>query len=104
MHAVSATDQAHALADDNKALLARFNSADVEVRAAAAGACAPWHAHPDSDELLLLLEGDYAVDTTTARHTLMPGSLLVIPAGMQHRGRSTNGARLLALLQRNSNR
>ncbi|WP_255991490.1 cupin domain-containing protein [Chitinolyticbacter albus] len=78
--------------------MSRFDDASVELRAVGSFV-APWHRHA-GDELLLLLTGDYAIETEVGIQPLAPGNLLVVPGGMRHRGRSEHGARLLALLNR----
>ncbi len=54
-----------------------------------------WHAHPNSDELFLVLEGWLLVELPGEAHTLGPGQMLTIRAGVPHctrpiRGRSVN--------------
>jgi len=60
---------------------------------------AQWHRHAASDELFYVLSGTVFIDTEHATHTLLPGQLLVVPAGMQHRARATGRATLLVIDQ-----
>jgi mannose-6-phosphate isomerase-like protein (cupin superfamily) len=49
----------------------------------------PWHLHPGTDELFLVLEGHLLIDFPE-RPTLRlnPGQMVTVPAGMVHRTRS----------------
>ena len=49
----------------------------------------PWHRHPDSDELFVVVDGELAIDLaggTTLR--LGPWDMVTIPAGTVHRTRA----------------
>jgi mannose-6-phosphate isomerase-like protein (cupin superfamily) len=54
----------------------------------------PWHHHPNSDELLIVLEGRLIVETGDGRHTLGLHDAVFLPAGVEHRttpvGRAVN--------------
>jgi mannose-6-phosphate isomerase-like protein (cupin superfamily) len=48
----------------------------------------PWHSHPASDELFLVLEGTLVIDLAGGRELrLRPGQAAVVPAGVVHRTR-----------------
>ncbi len=48
----------------------------------------PWHQHPQSDELFLVVEGRLEIDLADGRTlTLGPWQTVVVPAGMVHRTR-----------------
>jgi mannose-6-phosphate isomerase-like protein (cupin superfamily) len=48
----------------------------------------PWHSHPASDELFLVLEGTLVIDLADRRELrLRPGQAVVVPAGTVHRTR-----------------
>ena len=48
----------------------------------------PWHSHPASDELFLVLEGTLVIELADHRELrLRPGQAVVVPAGMVHRTR-----------------
>jgi mannose-6-phosphate isomerase-like protein (cupin superfamily) len=48
----------------------------------------PWHVHPRSDELFLVLEGRIEIDLADGRRlALTPHQSVTIPAGMVHRTR-----------------
>ncbi len=44
-----------------------------------------WHAHEDTDEAFLVLEGELRIDLPRGSVTLGPGELYVIPRGVRHR-------------------
>jgi quercetin dioxygenase-like cupin family protein len=44
-----------------------------------------WHRHPDADELLLGVQGTFRVEFRDRAVTLVPGELLVVPRGAEHR-------------------
>lgn len=44
-----------------------------------------WHAHPDTDELFLVLSGCLRLDFDDGAVDLGPGELLVVPRGVRHR-------------------
>lgn len=47
----------------------------------------PWHHHPDSDEIFLVLEGVLAIEFRDGEVLLRPGQMLKVPAGITHRTR-----------------
>lgn len=57
-----------------------------------------WHAHPDTDDFFLVLQGTVEIDLpggTTV--TLQPGQLHVVPRGVQHRPRALAEAHILLM-------
>jgi mannose-6-phosphate isomerase-like protein (cupin superfamily) len=44
-----------------------------------------WHAHPDTDDLFLVLAGEIDIELRDRVVTLGPGELFVMPAGVEHR-------------------
>lgn len=60
---------------------------------------AHWEMHPHGDEVLIGLEGTSEVIFQTPQgdslHTLAAGSTLIVPAGVWHRGRHAEPARIL---------
>jgi mannose-6-phosphate isomerase-like protein (cupin superfamily) len=53
------------------------------------------HAHPDTDELFLVLSGSLTIELGDAEVELGPGQLYVVPRGVPHRPRSNSGADVL---------
>ena len=57
-----------------------------------------WHAHHDTDELFLVVEGDLVIDIEGEDAVeLHKGDLFVVPAGVSHRPRAEREARVLLL-------
>lgn len=49
----------------------------------------PWHFHPDSDELFVVVDGTLEIDLNDGRTLrLGPWDMITIPAGMTHRTRA----------------
>ena len=44
-----------------------------------------WHAHADTDEAFLVLEGDLAIEFRDGEVRLGPGEMFVVPKGVEHR-------------------
>lgn len=62
-----------------------------------------WHAHPNSDELFLVISGRLEIDLRDADHertvTLAQNELFNVPAGTEHRPRS-DGETVIVMLER----
>ena len=56
-----------------------------------------WHAHPDTDDLFLVLEGRLTIDLRDGSVELGPGDLFVVPRGVEHRPRSDSEAQILLI-------
>ena len=61
----------------------------------------PFHDHPDTDDFFLVIKGEVLLDIEEAgevvTHTLGPGDLFVVPAGVRHRPRSVEEAEVLLI-------
>ena len=44
-----------------------------------------WHAHADSDEAFIVLEGRMAIELRHGRVEIGPGEMYVVPKGVEHR-------------------
>lgn len=44
-----------------------------------------WHAHPQSDEVFLVLTGSLAIELPERTVQMGPGDIFVVPAGVQHK-------------------
>ncbi len=44
-----------------------------------------WHAHPDTDDLFLVLSGALVIQLRDGEVRLGPGELYVVPRGVEHR-------------------
>lgn len=53
------------------------------------------HAHPETDEVFLVLRGSLTIELDDAEVRLGPGQLYVVPRGVPHRPRSADGAEVL---------
>lgn len=73
--------------NDNDIFLAKFEGEFV------------WHAHDDTDDLFLVIEGTIAVDLETGPVTLNPGELFVVPKGVQHRPRAISNTASVLLIE-----
>ena len=57
-----------------------------------------WHAHDDTDELFLVVDGSVIIDLEGEDSvTLAAGELFVVPAGIRHRPRADQEAKVLLL-------
>lgn len=56
-----------------------------------------WHAHPDTDDLFLVLSGRLTIDLRDGPLTLGPGELFVVPRGVDHRPRAEEETELLLI-------
>lgn len=63
------------------------------------GKVTPLHTHPDSDETMIVLEGEIVMHLDGAEHTVGAGGVAVAPRGVPHAFRVSgpDGARLLCL-------
>ena len=64
-------------------VVAQFNGHDVMV--ARVNGEFVWHAHPDTDDLFLVLAGCLTIRLPDREVTLGPGELFVVPRGVEHR-------------------
>lgn len=80
-------------------VVARFN--DYEVRVAKFHGEYVWHAHPETDELFLVLAGELTIHlrepTGERRVTLAPGEVFVVPRGTEHKPVTTAESHILML-------
>jgi mannose-6-phosphate isomerase-like protein (cupin superfamily) len=56
-----------------------------------------WHAHPDTDDLFLVLRGRLVIQLRDRDVELGPGDLYVVPRGVEHCPRSDEGAEILLI-------
>ena len=64
-------------------IVARFNGHDVMVVKVKGEFV--WHAHPDTDDLFLVLRGALVIQMRDGEVRLGPGELYVVPKGVEHR-------------------
>ena len=58
-----------------------------------------WHKHDDTDDFFLVLDGRLTVQLRDRDIELGPGELFVVPAGIEHRPVSDQGAHVLLIEQ-----
>lgn len=80
-------------------VLAQVN--DYDVRVAKVRGEHVWHAHDDTDELFLVIDGELSIalrEPAGERDVVLPtGTVFVVPRGVQHRPSSPGGASILML-------
>ncbi|WP_432949709.1 cupin domain-containing protein [Kribbella sp. CA-253562] len=79
-------------------IAARLNDYDVRVTKVAGTYI--WHLHETTDELFLVLDGELGIglrDPDERTVTLSPGSLFVVPRGVEHRPFSEGGASIVVI-------
>ena len=58
-----------------------------------------WHAHPDADDLFLVLRGEIDVEMRDRTVTLREGQMFVVPRGVEHRPAARRGEAHLLLIE-----
>lgn len=56
-----------------------------------------WHAHPETDELFLVVQGSLTIRLEDEEVTLGPGQLYVVPKGTRHQPFSADGAEVVLI-------
>ena len=80
-------------------IVARYN--DNEVRLVKTSGEWVWHKHDDTDELFLILDGEFDMEFRDRTITLKPGELLIVPRGTEHRPAARRGEVKLLLIDPN---
>lgn len=57
----------------------------------------PFHDHPETDDLFLVITGEVLLDVEDTTHTLRPGEMFVVPAGVRHRPRAVEEAQVMLI-------
>lgn len=73
---------------------------DMHVKIARIDGEFDWHAHPDEDELFLVIEG--AMDMQFRDHTerVAAGQMIIVPKGVEHRPASVGGECKILMIER----
>ncbi|CAN5760778.1 cupin domain-containing protein [soil metagenome] len=77
-------------------IVARYNT--NEVRLVKAEGEWVWHRHDETDELFLILEGEFEMDFRDGTVVVRPGELLIVPRGVEHRPAARRGQVRLLLI------
>jgi mannose-6-phosphate isomerase-like protein (cupin superfamily) len=67
----------------NPRIIGRYNG--NEVRIAKVEGEFTWHNHAGTDELFLVISGDFGIEFRDGLRKLAPGELIIVPAGTEHR-------------------
>ena len=67
----------------NPRIVGRYNG--NELRLAKLKGEFTWHSHAETDELFLVLTGDFAIEFRDGLVRLAPGEMIVVPKGTEHR-------------------
>jgi mannose-6-phosphate isomerase-like protein (cupin superfamily) len=59
-----------------------------------------WHAHPETDDLIVVVAGRLVVETREEVVELGPGELVVVPRGVEHRTRANEETHTLLIERR----
>jgi mannose-6-phosphate isomerase-like protein (cupin superfamily) len=76
-------------------IVAQFNGHDVMVVKARGEFV--WHAHPDTDDFFLVLQGSLVIQLRDGEVRLGPGDLYVVPRGVEHRPLAEDEVHLLLI-------
>ena len=77
-------------------IIARYNN--NEVRLVKTSGEWVWHKHDETDELFLILSGEFDMDFRDGTITVGPGELVIVPRGTEHRPAARRGEVSLLLL------
>jgi mannose-6-phosphate isomerase-like protein (cupin superfamily) len=80
-------------------IVARYN--DNEVRLVRTVGEWVWHKHDETDELFLILDGEFDMEFRDGVVTVRPGELLIVPRGVEHRPAARRGEVKLLLIDPN---
>ena len=56
-----------------------------------------WHAHADTDETFIVLEGELRIDFRDGAVTIGPGEMFVVKKGVEHKPSATQEVKLLLI-------
>ena len=79
----------------NPRIVGRYNG--NEVRIAKVDGEFSWHSHSDTDELFLVISGDFGIEFQDGIRRIAPGEMIVVPKGTEHRPVARGECRILML-------
>ena len=56
-----------------------------------------WHAHADTDETFIVLEGELRIDLRDGAVTIGPGEMFVVPKGVEHKPYAEQEAKVMLI-------
>lgn len=56
-----------------------------------------WHAHADTDETFIVLEGELNIDFRDGRVTLRAGEMFVVPKGVEHKPHAARECKIMLI-------
>lgn len=77
-------------------IVARYNG--NEVRLVKTEGEWVWHSHEETDEMFLILEGEFEMDFRDGTKVVRPGEVLIVPRGVEHRPAARRGLVKLLLI------
>jgi mannose-6-phosphate isomerase-like protein (cupin superfamily) len=94
--AVNLAEKLAAFSDHwNPRIVGRYNG--NEIRLAKAEGEFSWHKHEASDELFLVLSGDFGIEFRDGLVKVAPGEMLVVPKGVEHKPVANGECQLLLI-------
>jgi mannose-6-phosphate isomerase-like protein (cupin superfamily) len=79
----------------NPRIVGRYNG--NEIRIAKVEGEFTWHSHSETDELFLVVSGDFGIEFRDGLRRLAPGELIVVPRGTEHRPIANGECQILML-------
>ncbi|MEO1472879.1 MAG: cupin domain-containing protein [Pseudomonadota bacterium] len=59
-----------------------------------------WHAHPDEDEMFLVVEGAMDMEFRDRTERVASGEMIIVPKGVEHRPASVGGECKILMIER----
>ena len=79
----------------NPRIVGRYNG--NEVRIAKVDGEFTWHSHSETDELFLVISGDFGIEFRDGLRRVAPGEMIVVRKGTEHRPVANGECRILML-------
>ena len=79
----------------NPRIVGRYNG--NEVRLVKVAGDFTWHSHAETDELFLVIDGDFEIEFRDGVARLAVGEMIVVPRGTEHRSRASKECLLLLM-------
>jgi mannose-6-phosphate isomerase-like protein (cupin superfamily) len=79
----------------NPRIIGNYNG--NEIRLAKVQGEFSWHSHAETEELFLVISGELTVEFRDRAVTLLPGEMIVVPKGTEHRPCATQETHILLM-------